>query len=249
MRNKEPHFCIITITYNAAQTLERTILSVQEQTYPHKEQIIIDGASKDATLDIIQKYRHALSKVVSEKDKGLYDAMNKGLALAEGDYICFLNAGDKFHSPNTLSEIVQSINDMEEDADVIYGDTNIVDDNGDFLMERHHKTPETLTWESFQKGMMVCHQAFIISSRFKNITFNLKYHYSSDYEWCIRILKESRNIHNTHLILIDYLHGGLTDRKWITSLMERFRIMSHYFGLGKTTLLHIRLVINRSLRF
>lgn len=242
MRNKQPRFCIITITFNAEETLERTILSVLEQNYPHKEHIVIDGASKDATLDIIQKYRNQLSQVISEKDSGLYDAMNKGLKMASGDYICFLNAGDKFHSKDTLSSIAQSLSDKDEDMDVLYGETNIVDDEGKFLRARHHRAPDSLSWTSFKKGMLVCHQAFFASTKFKDITYDLRYRYSADYDWCIRILKASRNIHNTHLTLIDYLDGGLTDKKRISSLKERFRIMARYYGLGKTIGHHIKLV-------
>ena len=96
-------FSIITVTYNAESTLERTLQSVAQQTYPHVEHLIIDGASKDKTLEIARRYPHAI--VHSEPDKGLYDAMNKGLRLATGDYLCFLNAGDTLHSKETLAHI------------------------------------------------------------------------------------------------------------------------------------------------
>lgn len=91
-----PKFSIITVTYNAEKVLEDTIQSVISQTYHHIEYIIVDGASKDGTLSIINRYRSRIHTVVSEPDKGLYDAMNKGIALASGDYLCFLNAGDCF---------------------------------------------------------------------------------------------------------------------------------------------------------
>lgn len=89
-----PKFSVITVTYNAEKVLEDTIQSVIAQTYHHVEYIIVDGASKDGTLSIIDRYRPRIHTVVSEPDKGLYDAMNKGIALASGDYLCFLNAGD-----------------------------------------------------------------------------------------------------------------------------------------------------------
>lgn len=242
MGNKEPLFSIITVTYNAAQTLERTILSVQSQSYPLKEHIIIDGASTDATMDIIQRHSDALTEVISEKDKGLYDAMNKGLSRAHGDFICFLNAGDKLHSDDTLMEMAKSLSGRE-DTDVIYGETQIVDDSGAFIRMRRHKAPERLTWKSFQKGMLVCHQAFFVSSRFKNVPYNLEYRFSSDFDWCVRILKESQNILNTKMILIDYLQEGLTTKNRTASLKERFRIMSKHYGLFKTICLHFWFVL------
>ena len=102
-----PLFTIITCTYNAEHTLERTIKSVDGQTYPDIEHLIIDGASKDGTLEIAATSERA--RVVSEPDKGLYDAMNKGISLAKGAYIIFLNAGDCFHRDDTLSEVASML--------------------------------------------------------------------------------------------------------------------------------------------
>ena len=96
-----PKFSIITVTYNAEAVLEDTIQSVISQTYHHVEYILVDGASKDGTLSIIDRYRDRITRIVSEPDKGLYDAMNKGIRLATGDYLCFLNAGDSFHEDDT----------------------------------------------------------------------------------------------------------------------------------------------------
>lgn len=108
-----PKFSIITVTYNAEAVLEDTIQSVISQTYHHVEYIIVDGASKDGTLSIIDRYRDRITRIVSEPDKGLYDAMNKGIRLATGDYLCFLNAGDSFHEDDTLQQMVRSISGNE----------------------------------------------------------------------------------------------------------------------------------------
>ena len=99
MHNHHPHpkFSIITVTYNAAKVLEDTIQSIVTQTYKNLEYIIVDGGSTDETLDIIHKYQEHITTVISEPDQGLYDAMNKGIKLATGDYLCFLNAGDGLH--------------------------------------------------------------------------------------------------------------------------------------------------------
>ena len=124
---------IITVTYNAAPVLQRTLDSVSRQTHPDIEHLIIDGASKDETLAITEAYRDKSTYdviVQSEPDKGLYDAMNKGLHKATGDYLVFLNAGDTLYADDTLSLVAEKATDSPA---VIYGDTAIVDNEGNFL--------------------------------------------------------------------------------------------------------------------
>ena len=152
-----PEISIITVTYNAEAVLEDTIQSVISQTYHHVEYILVDGASKDGTLSIIDRYRDRITRIVSEPDKGLYDAMNKGIRLATGDYLCFLNAGDSFHEDDTLQQMVRSISGNEL-PDVLYGETELVDKEGHFIRMRRLAAPEVLTWRSFKQGMLVCHQ-------------------------------------------------------------------------------------------
>ena len=117
-----PKFSIITVTYNAGAVLEDTIQSVITQTYKNVEYIIVDGGSKDRTLQIVEQYKEHIHTVISEPDKGLYDAMNKGIKLATGDYLCFLNAGDELHEDDTLQLMVHSITEPTL-PDVLYGDT------------------------------------------------------------------------------------------------------------------------------
>ena len=154
-----PKFSIITVTYNAGAVLEDTIQCVFTQTYRNVEYIIVDGGSKDHALDIINRYREHIHPLVSEPDKGLYDAMNKGIRLATGDYLCFLNAGDELHEDDTLQLMVHSNTGTELPA-VLYGETAIVDEEGHFLRMRRLSAPEDLNWKSFKDGMLVCHQAF-----------------------------------------------------------------------------------------
>lgn len=231
-----PTLSIITVTYNAEQVLETTLQSVISQTYHHIEYILIDGASKDRTLAIAEKYRDRIQLLISEPDGGLYDAMNKGIALATGEYVCFLNAGDSFHQDDTLQQMMQSIKGREL-PDVLYGETALVDGKGHFLRMRRLSAPEVLTWKSFRQGMLVCHQAFI-ARRTLMQPYNLNYRYSADFDWCIRILKKAKTIHNTHLTLIDYLDEGMTTQNRKASLMERFRIMVHHYGLWSTVMHH-----------
>lgn len=236
-------FSIITVTYNAGKVLEDTIRSVIAQTYRNVEYIIVDGGSKDHTLEIADQYREHISRIISEPDKGLYDAMNKGIRLATGDYLCFLNAGDKLHDHDTLQQAIHTLKDKEQ-PDVIYGETAIVDDEGHFLHMRRLSTPDRLDWKSFKQGMLVCHQAFFAHRELavKHL-YDLQYRFSADFDWCIRIMKEAKCIHNTRLTLIDYLNEGMTTRNHKASLKERFRIMVKHYGWFSTVLHHAWFVI------
>lgn len=238
MNHPHPKFSIITVTYNAEKVLEDTIQSVISQTYRNVEYIIVDGASKDHTLEIVNKYHNRINKVISEPDKGLYDAMNKGIQLATGDYLCFLNAGDKFHDSETLQKIVHTLKGQEL-PDVIYGETAIVDEEGHFLHMRRLSTPAHLNWKSFKQGMLVCHQAFFVNRELAiNHLYDLQYRFSADFDWCIRIMKKAKCLHNTRLTLIDYLNEGMTTKNHKASLKERFCIMAKHYGLISTILHH-----------
>ena len=238
MNHLHPKFSIITVTYNAEKVLEDTIQSVVFQTYRDVEYIIVDGNSKDNTMEIVSKYRNHISKVISEPDKGLYDAMNKGIRMATGDYLCFLNAGDEFHDNETLQKIVQTLKGKDL-PDVIYGETAIVDEKGHFLHMRRLSTPEQLNWKSFKQGMLVCHQAFLARRELAvHDLYDCQYRFSADFDWCIRIMKKAKCLHNTRLTLIDYLNEGMTTRNHKTSLKERFRIMVKHYGWISTILHH-----------
>lgn len=242
-----PLFSIITVTYHAESVLEETILSVVSQTYHNIEYIIVDGASKDRTLSIVNKYRDKIQAVVSEPDKGLYDAMNKGLNMAKGEYVCFLNAGDTFHEDDTLQLIVHQLNKSNVLPDVIYGETALVDAQRHFVRMRRLQTPDTLNWKSFRQGMLVCHQAFI-AKRALAETYDLNYRFSADFDWCIRVMKKASLLHNTRLNLIDYLDEGMTTKNRKASLKERFRIMAKHYGYISTVLHHIWFVLRLLLK-
>ena len=162
MTHLQPKFSIITITYNAEQWLERTILSVLSQSYTNVEYIVIDGASTDRTVELIKQYEAGISYWVSEPDQGLYDAMNKGLRKATGDYVWFLNAGDTLYTADTLQSVVASLKKSVSLPDVLYGETQIVDAQGRSLGMRRLKAPRKLTWNRFRMVMLVCHQSFLV---------------------------------------------------------------------------------------
>lgn len=233
----KPLFSIITVTYNAESTLPATIKSVSAQTCSDFEHIIVDGASKDSTLDIARSSALPSTRIISEPDKGLYDAMNKGLALAKGKYLIFLNAGDAFNNETTLSDIAETIKSTDL-PDIVYGQTQLVDCNRKRLGDRHLTAPENLTVKSFAKGMLVCHQAFIAKREIAP-AYDLTYRFSADYDWCIRCLQKSeRNVYIPQTI-IDYLSEGVTTANHKASLRERFRIMCRYYGSARTIWNHI----------
>lgn len=237
---------VITVTYNAASTLGRTLISVKEQTYPYIEHVIVDGKSKDNTVELIQQYVRKTMVWVSEPDKGLYDAMNKAARMASGDYLCFLNAGDTFSSIDSVEKMMQSV-EPGNDPDIFYGETAIVDDYGVFLHMRRLSTPEKLTWKSFKQGMLVCHQAFIVKRELFE-PYDLSYRFSSDFDWCIRMMRKSKSLHNTHLTLINYLNVGMTTANRKASLKERYCIMAKHYGQLSTLLHHMWFVIRATVK-
>jgi glycosyltransferase involved in cell wall biosynthesis len=237
---------VITITWNAAATLERTLRSVREQSWPHIEHLIIDGGSDDGTLELIGRFAHEQLRWVSEPDRGLYDAMNKGAAMAKGDYLCFLNAGDTFFAADTVEKMMLTFEDASA-PDILYGETAIVDDAGTFLHMRRLKAPEKLNWKSFRQGMVVCHQAFIVKRELFE-PYNLAYRFSSDFDWSIRMMKKATSIHNTRLTLINYLNEGMTTRNRKASLKERYRIMARHYGQLSSFLHHLWFVVRALLK-
>lgn len=242
-----PLISIVTITFNAEKEIPATLKSIREQSWKDFEHIVIDGASSDHTVDIV-KQKSPDSLIVSEPDRGLYDAMNKGLRQARGKYVLFLNAGDTFHSADTLSLYAEAIA-TDPEADIIYGDTDIVDSERRYLRPRHLNVPQRLDFDSFKNGMLVCHQAFMVRKAIAP-EYDLTYRFSADYDWTLKCLRKSDSAHNINLqtVVIDYLDAGLTDRNHRASLKERFRIMARNYGLLPTLLRHLRFLLRHLAR-
>lgn len=239
---KGPKFSIITVTYNAASVIAPTLQSIMAQSYRNIEFLLIDGGSSDNTVETVKNSGIEIATLISERDKGLYDAMNKGIAHATGDYLCFLNAGDSFHSADVLEKMAATVADRTDLPDILYGETAEVDEERKFVRMRRLQAPEKLDWRSFRNGMLVCHQAFF-ARRDKAPMYDLTYSLSADVDWCIRVMKESKDIVNTHLIIIDYLQNGLSLQHHRASLIERFRIMAKHYGLLPTILRHLWFVV------
>lgn len=248
----ELKFTIATVTFNAEKTLERTLQSVAGQDYPHIEHLIIDGASKDGTVGMLKRYKeeneqeagmHTI-QILSEPDRGLYDAMNKAIRLATGKYIVFLNSGDKLHEPTTVSKLADLLKESAQLPAVIYGETDLVDADGHFLSHRRLHAPETLNWKSFRNGMLVCHQSFYVRTDLaRQEMYDLNYRFSADYDWCIRIMRRADSLQlpllNSRIVLTDYLSEGLTTKNHRRSLLERLRLMAHHYGWTTALLRHL----------
>lgn len=258
-------FSIVTITYNADNVLGKTVDSVFSQTYPHVEHVIIDGASTDDTLPVAQDYMqrsYAASngheiRIVSEPDNGLYDAMNKGLRQVSGDYVLFLNAGDFFPDSEVLSNIARNVGlegvSREKLPVVLYGNTDIVDNDGRFLRHRRLQPPANLSWRSFRHGMLVCHQAFYARLDIaKTVPYDCRYRFSADVDWCIRIMKEAEIRHlpllNLHLVVANYTEEGQSTIHHRESLNERYQIMCHHYGKIPTIFMHLWFAVRQIIK-
>jgi glycosyltransferase involved in cell wall biosynthesis len=244
----QPVFSIITVTYNAATLLQGTINSVIQQTYPNIEYIIVDGNSSDSTVDIIRKNaaHTPYLRWVSEPDKGLYDAMNKGLKMATGDFVCFLNGGDHLSDPQVLERAAAA---CRHDTDVLYGETMLVTDDrspvGTMSELSTRQLPKDLHWRQYLQGMLVVHQSFV-PRRTICPPYELG-NLCADYDWCIKILKKSRRNTNTNQIWTNYLMGGISKQRHRQSLNDRFKVMRTHFGLPLTLLAHVWIVFRAGL--
>jgi glycosyltransferase involved in cell wall biosynthesis len=234
----QPKLSVITVVYNDLKGIDRTMLSVLNQTYPNIEYILIDGLSTDGTLGVIKKYQGRI-RLLSEKDGGIYDAMNKGLAIATGDYVLFMNSGDEIYAPDTVAKIFATA----DDADIYYGETEMINDKGESLGQRRHTTPETFTLKSFKYGMSISHQAIYIR-RALTEPFDPKYALSADIDWILNAAKKAKAIVNAHQYVARYLVGGMSKKKQRQSLMERFDIMKKYYGLVPTVFNHFVIAFN-----
>lgn len=207
---------IITISFNAKATIEKTLKSVANQSYKDIEHIIVDGGSKDNTIDICNSFSH-ISKTISEPDKGVYDAFNKGLRLATGDIIGFLNADDTFYNKNSIQDIADAFN--QNRVDIVYGNLDYINGKGKVI--RNWRS------QSYKKGLikqawMPAHPTFYCKKDVYNRLggYNDSFKIAGDFELCLRFL-EINNILSFYLDkkLVKMLTGGISNSglksKWV----------------------------------
>jgi len=213
----KPLISVITVVLNGEKYLEETILSVLSQTYDNVEYIIIDGGSTDGTLDIIKKYEDYIDYWVSEKDNGIYDAMNKGINVASGEWINFMNAGDEFYENDVLNKIF-SQNKFKK-MDVVYGNHNVI---------YPHKTriAKAGNIEDIWKGSQFCHQsAFVSVYVHKEYKFNLSNRIGADFEFFYTLYKKNMSFRHIDITVANYSAGGLSDIKRIDSIVGWWNII------------------------
>lgn len=216
-----PLITIITVSYNAENDIERTIKSVIRQTYQNIEYIIIDGGSSDKTVDIIKKYEGKINLWVSEPDEGIYDAMNKGVKLAKGQWINFMNAGDSFETKNIVKELFANnyIN-----ADLIYGDTYFKNSSTGERKLIKAKELETL-WMAINFNH---NSLFSRVECLKEFPFDINYKIVSDSKFVIECYINKKIFYNAGLPINEYISGGFADQNSIMRTVERWKLVSDY---------------------
>lgn len=241
---------VITVARNAAATIEETIRSVAEQSHPHIEHIVVDGGSTDGTLEVIQKYRSKIAAFMSEPDKGMYDAMNKGLRLASGDIIGFLNADDVYADSCALETIARTIEGQKVDA--CYGDLLYIDKNNPDRVVRYWRS-QPYHDGLFEKGWMPAHPTFYARrwAYDKFGGYDLAYRYQSDFELTMRFLAVN-GVSSAYIpqVLVKMLSGGASRGLWhiLMGNIEAYRACRRH-SLRVTPLFIARKILSRLPQF
>ena len=239
-----PEVSVITICRNAREDFLKTRESVLSQTSDDYEWIIVDGASTDGTQEVLESLRGDHIRWISETDNGIYDAMNKGLVMARGEHVWFMNAGDIFSDDGAISRVISASRDM----DIVYGEVQVTDRDGNILGSRSevtpHQLPDRLESLSFQFGMVVSHQAFIVRRSIAPAFKTPCYRLSADLDWMLAILKQPRKCRKTGLIARVTRHGATMDH-WYRSQFERFLILGRHFGYTRAVWNHLCIALRR----
>lgn len=205
---------IITVSYNSASTIEDTIKSVLAQNYSGLEYIIIDGGSKDGTMDIVNKYTNNIAKVISEKDSGIYDAMNKGIGLATGDVVGILNSDDFYKSNTVLKDVEHCFVQMNVDA--CYGDIEYIDRDDSTKVVRVWKAGEYKK-DKLNSGWIPPHPSFFVKREMytKYGLFNLNFRIAADYELMLRFLLKGITLGYIAKVLVSMREGGFSGQSYV----------------------------------
>ncbi|MGB5966192.1 MAG: glycosyltransferase family 2 protein [Sulfurimonadaceae bacterium] len=226
-KNHLPLVSIVTVVFNGKDALKKTIDSVINQTYKNIEYILIDGASTDGTTDIIKQYENQIDIRISEPDKGVYDAMNKGLKLASGEWVNFLNAGDTFFSNETINEIFNT--KTQNEFKLIYGDWINVNNKG---LKNYIKSLPYLNKRHLKRRLQMNHQSLFVKT--KNIpNYDLTYKIKADYQWIIDIVQ---NLHGNEILylpkpLVKYDLEGLSATALLQNMKEYIYLTKRNFGI------------------
>jgi glycosyltransferase involved in cell wall biosynthesis len=211
-----PLVSIITVTYNAIENLEQTMQSVFSQTYPHIEYLIVDGLSSDGTVQLIRKYESKLSFWVSEKDNGIYDAMNKGINLSKGELIGMINASD-YYEPKAVEWAVEAYLENKE-AGILHGNINMLNKDGSFFKL---KKPNTNLTELY-KGISLFHSTFFVrASTYKEKgLYDTQFKISADFDFALRCHLEGVKFYYIDKIIANFRLGGFSSSKDVNGMYE-----------------------------
>lgn len=238
----KPLLSIITVTYNAEHAIEKTIESVITQRFKNFEYIIVDGQSTDNTLQILSGYRDKISKLVVEKDKGIYDAMNKGLRSASGEFVTFLNAGDYYIDENVLDRVSNYLNQKNK---LVYGDSIVFSEKRKFTKYLESKL---ITNKSIRRDFPACHQSMFVRKSAANF-YDLSYRIKADYKWLVDIVSNASNdeLCKINIPIVYYSIEGFSHKQFKQNLKELALLHYREFGITRT-LLNIDIYIFRILR-
>lgn len=219
----DPIVSIVTVTFNAANLIDNTISSVISQQFNNFEYIVIDGGSTDGTLEIINKYSSHISYFISETDKGIYDAMNKGIIASKGDWIIFMNAGDSFVNNEVLNILFS--NNIDSNVDVIYGDTIVKYPWGNCSLKGRFFTKKDV-------NLPFCHQStFVRTSLMKHEPFDLSYKVASDYKFFYTLYKNGREFQYCNIPIAIYDAIGFSTERVLDTFIEVSRVTNSNHGL------------------
>lgn len=220
-----PVISVITVVYNGIAAIKKTIHSVLNQNYPNIDYVIIDGASKDGTQEIIKAYESKLGYYISEPDCGIYDAMNKGISAAKGDWIMFMNCGDFFYSDSVLSEIFVHYSANIKNADVIYGNSKMYYPDGRQI-ELKVLHPISCQWKGpvFRHGTMLVKSSILKSQLFR---LENEFKISADFELMYRLNKKGFNFQYLDIIVLLFQKEGVSDNG-IRNLKDNYYIIKMY---------------------
>ncbi len=221
---------IITVVYNGENGIERTIKSVINQTYLDKEYIIIDGESQDKTIQICNQYKTNISRIISEPDEGIYNAMNKGIQLASGAFIIFMNCGDYFAANDVLEKVTNAVKKLKYKSMFVYGDSFEKNDDGKLFLKSARNIKYRIT------GMFAHHQAIFYNLKIikKNkLKYDTKYKIAADYDFTLKYLEyiTYQNTEKLGFPICIFSLGGESSQKAYLGFKEQFLIKIKYFNI------------------
>lgn len=233
VKTVNPLVSVITVVYNDKVNLEKTINSISNQDEQAFEYIVVDGNSNDGVEHLIEKYQNRVNQFVSEPDKGIYDAMNKGILLAKGKYVNFLNAGDTFHDENSLSTVFEAL--QADSPEILYGQASYIVKNDDGT-DYSYLMGDMVNDETLYTKTAICHQTmFFKRDLFSELgLYSLEFNLVADYEWTVRYLMNRGNFQETLFLnnpIVNYSLDGVSFLNLGKVGKERLRVAKKHFSI------------------